>query len=92
MTYIPVNQPRSAHWLISGKFLAEGLLEGTMETKDANGTPIVQKIRFEHQSKDHFVWNADWSYDEGKTWIKGVGHAECQRIGGLGQAPKGTAW
>ena len=80
MTFIPVNQPRDNTWLMRGKFLSDKLLEGTMETRDANGNPILQKVRFESQSPDEFIWSADWSYDDGTTWIKNVGYAVCTRM------------
>lgn len=92
MTYIPVNQPVAAQWLLSARFLDDGILEGKMETQDPSGTPIIQRVRFEHKSEDYFIWSADWSYDGGKTWIENLGRAACKKIGDARPAPKGTGW
>jgi len=73
MTYIPVNQPRSATWMITANFLRPGYLEGTMETKDSFGRPVIQKIIFDLQSPDKFIWRGHWSWDNGKTWKENVG-------------------
>jgi len=70
MTYIPINQSRDRTWLMRGRFIAEGIIEGTMEITDASGNPVLQKVRLESRSKDEFIWSADWSYDGGNTWLK----------------------
>lgn len=56
------------------------VLEGTLDTKGPYGKPIIQKVRFESTSKDHFTWSAHWSYDEGKTWLENTGYCNCSRI------------
>ncbi len=80
MTYIPVNQPRDKTWLMRGKFIANGIIEGTMELDDPSGNKVLQKVRLESKSKDEFIWSADWSYDQGKTWIKNIGYSVNRRV------------
>lgn len=80
MTYIPVNQPRAATWLMTGKFKGPGHLEGILETKDPYGNDILQRVVFKLVDENFFKWRADWSWDNGKTWKEGVGTAECKRI------------
>lgn len=80
MTFIPVNQSRDATWLMRGKFVKDGVLEGFMDTKDPYGNAILQKIRLEVQGEDAFTWSAHWSYDGGETWLENVGFATCTKI------------
>lgn len=80
MTYIPVNQPRAATWLMTGNFVGKGHLEGALESKDPFGNEILQKIVFKLISPDHFQWKAHWSWDGGKTWKENAGFSESRRI------------
>lgn len=80
MTYIPINQPRSATWLMTAKFVGPGHLEGEMETKDPYGNDILQKIVFKVKTKDSFEWRAHWSWDKGKTWKENAGFVEAKRF------------
>lgn len=80
MTYIPVNQPRDNTWMMRGNFISDGIIEGTMELKDPSGKPVLQRIRLESRSEDEFIWSADWSYDQGKTWLKNIGYSVNKRL------------
>ncbi|OEK05766.1 hypothetical protein BFP71_06495 [Roseivirga misakiensis] len=79
MTYIPINQPRSATWLMTAKFVGVGHLEGQMETTDMNGNMILQKIVFKTKTEDSFEWSAHWSWDNGKTWKENTGLVSAKR-------------
>lgn len=80
MTYIPVNQPRSATWLMTAKFVGPGHLVGTMETKGPYGNDILQQIVFEAETDDYFEWRAHWSWDGGKSWKKNAGLVRARRM------------
>ena len=80
MTYIPVNAPRSQTWLMTGKFLGHGNLEGRLESQDPLGNPILQKVIFRLIDKDHMEWQAQWSWDEGKTWKEKTGFLTAIKV------------
>ncbi len=79
MTFIPVNQPRSATWLMTAKFVDDKTLEGTMENVDWRGRKFLQKIIFKSVSANEFIWRAHRSYDGGKTWNENVMETDCIR-------------
>lgn len=80
MTYIPVNQPRASTWLMTGKFIGHGNLEGQLESQDPYGNLILQKVIFKLIDKDHMEWQAQWSWDKGKTWKEKTGFLTATKI------------
>ena len=44
-------------------------------------TPSVSRIRYHDIKPDHFLWNADRSMDDGKTWTTNFQQIEARRIG-----------
>ena len=43
--------------------------------------PSILRIRYHDIQADHFLWNADRSGDDGKTWVKDAIRIEARRIG-----------
>ena len=80
MTYLPVNQPGSNIWNMTGKFLRHGYLEGGLETKGPYGQPILQKIIFRLIDENNLEWEAQWSWDKGKTWKEKTGFVKATRV------------
>jgi len=79
MTYIPVNQPRANTWLMTANFIAPGYLVGQLESQDPLGNAILQRVIFKKIDQNTFEWQADWSWDEGKTWREKTGFATVTR-------------
>jgi hypothetical protein len=46
-----------------------------------SATPSLWRIRYHDIGPDHFLWNADRSTDNGRTWVKNFQTIEARRIG-----------
>lgn len=42
---------------------------------------VIRRVRYYDIKTDHFLWNADLTLDNGKTWIPNVTQIEARRIG-----------
>jgi len=80
MVYLPIGQAADRIWIMDGAFDEKGEMLATFEGKDPNGRAFRQRVRFFDIEKDSFLWRADRSYDEGKTWIEGIAVATNTRI------------
>lgn len=66
--------------------LGTGRREGAemhLEQKFGTNTPkpALWRIRYRDIQSDRFVWSADVSHDEGKTWMTGFQKLDVRRIG-----------
>ena len=80
MTYIPINSSRNSTWMMTATFNENGDLEGRMVSTDPNGDAFIQRIFFYDITPNQFLWRADRTYNNGKTWIKDVGKSVQTRL------------
>ncbi len=80
MTYLPSNQPKANIWTMEGNFNEKGEMQAELQGIDASGKAYRQRIFFQDISDEGFLWRADRSYDDGKTWIENIGIAQTHRV------------
>lgn len=80
MVYTPIGASPNAVWVMEGAFNGAGEMVATFSGKDRQQRAFTQRVRFFNIQPDQFSWEADRSYDGGKTWIPRFQFSEQTRL------------